>query len=164
MEQSKDALISNRTTMKPVEVEEEESQCNVFCKKALCRESLKDRCENGLKAIFMRKPSALKPLDGMRAIAIIWVFFVHTLANNPVYAPCFTTNGLLIGFMGWMAAGDLGVDIFFVLSGFLIAYILMREYTKYGSIDIPNFYRGRFIRIWPVIFLYGLVELPFKSL
>lgn len=45
--------------------------------------------------------------------------------------------------------GDLGVDIFFVLSGFLIGYILLKECDKFGpKIDIFGFYRGRFLRLW----------------
>jgi peptidoglycan/LPS O-acetylase OafA/YrhL len=41
------------------------------------------------------------------------------------------------------------VDIFFVLSGFLISYILIRECEKYGGrVDFWNFYRGRFIRLF----------------
>ena len=43
------------------------------------------------------------------------------------------------------------MDIFFVLSGFLISYILYKEYLKYEAIDFFNFYRGRFLRLWPMI-------------
>jgi peptidoglycan/LPS O-acetylase OafA/YrhL len=56
--------------------------------------------------------------------------------------------------------GDLGVDIFFVISGFLIAHILLKECAKYeGKIDIWNFFRSRFIRIWPALVGYLLFEL-----
>lgn len=44
--------------------------------------------------------------------------------------------------------GDMGVDMFFYLSGFLIAFILLKETEKYGNkIDILNFYRGRYLRL-----------------
>lgn len=52
--------------------------------------------------------------------------------------------------------GDLGVDIFFVLSGFLIAFISFREHKKYGELDHSNFFRSRCLRIWPVMALYTL--------
>jgi peptidoglycan/LPS O-acetylase OafA/YrhL len=43
----------------------------------------------------------------------------------------------------------MGVDIFFVLSGFLIAFVLNREYSKYEDIDWYHFMRMRFLRIFP---------------
>ena len=103
------------------------------------------------------------PLDGMRAIAIFWVFCVHIFfgLGDDVYGYfdiCFKTNDTLYTALSWMRAGALGVDIFFVLSGFLIAYILMKEHRKYGSIDAGSFFRGRFIRIWFVIAVYAPVE------
>ena len=60
--------------------------------------------------------------------------------------------------MSLLNQGGLGVDMFFILSGFLIAYILLREHKKYGSIDVLHFYRSRFIRIWPVLFVYKIYE------
>ena len=53
-----------------------------------------------------------------------------------------------------MFHGDFGVDIFFVLSGFLIGYILFKECEKYeGKVDVFGFYRGRFLRLWLPLFL-----------
>ena len=69
--------------------------------------------------------------------------------------------------------GDLGVDIFFVLSGYLISDILIREIEKYGKIDYFHFIRSRFLRIWPALFLvnvyilmlwYGLEEVNFTDI
>ena len=49
-------------------------------------------------------------------------------------------------------SGDDGVDVFFVLSGFLISFILLKEFKKYGGkIDVYNFYRGRYLRLIPVM-------------
>ena len=50
--------------------------------------------------------------------------------------------------------GDLGVDIFFTLSGFLISFVLFKDIKKYGKIDYFNFIRSRFFRIWPAMFGY----------
>jgi peptidoglycan/LPS O-acetylase OafA/YrhL len=55
----------------------------------------------------------------------------------------------------------LGVDIFFVLSGFLIADILIREIRKYGHVEFFHFLRSRFLRIWPALFLQAIVGLGF---
>lgn len=48
--------------------------------------------------------------------------------------------------------GFLGVDFFFVLSGFLITTLLLREADRYGSFSLKNFYLRRIIRIIPVYF------------
>ena len=56
-----------------------------------------------------------------------------------------------------MNAGSLAVDIFFVLSGFLISYILLKEHNKTGTIDVWAFYRGRFLRLWPTMLPWALI-------
>ncbi len=71
-------------------------------------------------------------LDGLRAIAIILVIFFH--AKFP-------------GFSG----GYIGVDVFFVISGFLITSILFTEYESTGRIDLLNFYSKRFKRLYPAL-------------
>ena len=50
-----------------------------------------------------------------------------------------------------MMTGDLGVDAFFVISGFLIAHILLKEIEKLGHIEILSFYRSRILRLWPAL-------------
>ncbi len=54
---------------------------------------------------------------------------------------------------------NFGVDFFFVLSGFLISYLLLREIDLTGKINIKYFYFRRFLRIWPVYFAFGLLGL-----
>lgn len=51
--------------------------------------------------------------------------------------------------VGWPSGGFIGVDIFFVISGFLITGLLLREYEKTGRISFGNFYRRRIKRILP---------------
>jgi peptidoglycan/LPS O-acetylase OafA/YrhL len=55
--------------------------------------------------------------------------------------------------------GRLGVYLFFVLSGFLITYLLMAEYNKNKTIDVKKFYIRRILRIWPLYFLIILLAL-----
>lgn len=71
-----------------------------------------------------------KDIQGLRAIAIITVLFAH--ANFPFFS-----------------GGFVGVDVFFVISGFLITGILIKEYSARGKISIPNFYARRVRRIIP---------------
>lgn len=53
--------------------------------------------------------------------------------------------------------GKLGVDLFFVLSGFLITYLLLHEKGRFGHINTRNFYIRRILRIWPLYFLIVLL-------
>lgn len=53
--------------------------------------------------------------------------------------------------------GDYAVTIFFVLSGFLITYLLLAEKQKTTTINIPKFYLRRILRIWPLYYLIILI-------
>jgi peptidoglycan/LPS O-acetylase OafA/YrhL len=70
-------------------------------------------------------------LDGVRAIAILLVLVVHTLTVP--------------------RGGLLGVDIFFVLSGFLITTLLIEEWRADLSISLRSFYRRRMLRLFPAL-------------
>lgn len=83
-------------------------------------------------------------LDGLRGIAILLVLVVHTHVS-----PSSDWPSLLVYFAqsgGWM-----GVDLFFVLSGFLITGILVRSRSTPGY--FRNFYARRALRIWPLYYL-----------
>jgi len=59
--------------------------------------------------------------------------------------------------------GNVGVTFFFVLSGFLITYLLLKENRTYNNISIRNFYVRRVLRIWPLYFMLvaiGTLALP----
>ena len=74
-------------------------------------------------------------LDGLRAISVFLVITVHTQ-----------------GPQGWMAfiPGWLGVDVFFILSGFLITILLLKEHEAKGQVSLSAFYLRRVFRIVPV--------------
>jgi len=113
--------------------------------------------------LFSRKPSALEPLDGMRAFAFLWVFLIHTLSQNPAYQACFRTNDTLMTFIVWILHGDLAVDMFFVLSGFLITYSLLKEGSRNGGeVGIISFFRNRLLRLWPAMIFWCLTEFFIK--
>ena len=60
-------------------------------------------------------------------------------------------------------SGFMGVNFFFVLSGFLITYLLLSEKKSFGKISIGNFYLRRMLRIWPVYYLtliIGFIAVP----
>lgn len=93
----------------------------------------------------------LPSLDGIRAIAISLVIYWH------LWLP---THWKSIRF-DW---GTLGVYIFFVLSGFLITSLLMRESERLQSVSLKNFYTRRFFRIIPPLLLFLLGVRIFMTL
>ena len=88
-------------------------------------------------------------LDGLRAISIIFVLIGHAESTVPGRYPWW--------FQFAFARGDLGVFVFFVLSGFLITYLLKKEWTKTGSISLRSFYLRRVLRIFPAFYTYLIV-------
>jgi peptidoglycan/LPS O-acetylase OafA/YrhL len=91
--------------------------------------------------------SALKyrpAIDGMRTLAILAVFIFHLNKH-------------------WLPGGFMGVDLFFVLSGYLITSIIHRECLS-GSFDLWRFYQRRASRIFPAFAVVGLVTLAGSSL
>lgn len=77
-------------------------------------------------------------LDGLRGISILLVFVHH------FYHPV-------------LPGGFLGVDIFFVLSGFLITSLLLQEWDSKGSINLRDFYIRRALRLMPALLALVLV-------
>jgi peptidoglycan/LPS O-acetylase OafA/YrhL len=98
-------------------------------------------------------------LDILRGIAILLVFGRHLEIPRP--------EGVLGVFAEvWFRIGWLGVDLFFVLSGFLIGGLLVTELHNHGKIDVPRFLVRRGLKIYPPYFVfiaYLMLMPPFKS-
>ena len=107
-----------------------------------------------------------KGLDGLRAIGALSVFFGHIeLLKSDFSIP----NLLHLPFYKY-TSGHLGVILFFVLSGFLITYLLLEEKEKFKTISIKRFYFRRILRIWPIYYLIlillifvfpNIIQLPY---
>lgn len=82
-------------------------------------------------------------LDGLRALAIFWVLNFH---SGGQIGEIFSKKG------GWA-----GVDAFFVISGFLITGILLKEQSKTATIGLKNFYARRALRLVPAYILFIIV-------
>lgn len=84
-------------------------------------------------------------IDGLRAFAVLSVIIFHI---NPQ----------------WLPGGFLGVDIFFVISGYLITLILIKEVKQTNKINIINFYKRRIKRIVPALLFMLIFTLVFSLL
>lgn len=114
----------------------------------------------------------LPELDGLRTLAFLLVFGFHgglpwvSEALSLVTLPLFVLTlpfGPTAG--GWVADigpgvaralrsnGWVGVQLFFVLSGYLIATLLLREEAAFGRVDLRAFWARRVLRIWPLYYL-----------
>lgn len=92
-----------------------------------------------------------KGLSEIRAIAALAVVFHHIeLFKHRENLPSLF-NSFLSGFIGTL--GKNGVYLFFVLSGFLITYLLLTELGQFGKINVKKFYLRRILRIWPLYYL-----------
>lgn len=91
-----------------------------------------------------------KNLDGIRFIAAMMVFVHHSFGASFEYL--FQEDSFILKVVKMVTSGGLGVSIFFVLSGFLITYLLIAEYKKNGQINLRKFYFRRFLRIWPLYY------------
>ena len=89
-------------------------------------------------------PARIPGLDGLRAISIGLVVLVHA-ALSPGFPPALS---------GLDTLRSLGVRIFFVISGFLITTLLLREWRDTGRVSLPRFYLRRSLRILPAFYAY----------
>jgi|SRR6185312_8793840 len=82
----------------------------------------------------------LPALDGIRALAVFVVILYHSGAVQSV-------------------PGDLGVSAFFVLSGFLITWLLIKELDRTGTVSLRDFYKRRTLRIFPAYYAFVILSL-----
>ena len=85
-----------------------------------------------------------REIDGLRAVAVLAVILHHA------------------GF-DMFSGGFVGVDVFFVISGYLISSIILFE-IRQGDFSLANFYERRVRRIFPALFLVMLTCIPFALL
>ena len=97
------------------------------------------------------KESYYPSLGGLRAIAILLVLLYHFGANRFLKPFNMRING------------DFGVDIFFIISGFLITTLLLKEKLKYGKISLRRFYTRRALRVIPAAYVFLLVLIILKA-
>lgn len=89
-------------------------------------------------------------LDASRFFAFIIVFLAHTFITS---SPEIKSSTFFQFVYDWGKIGMLGLEYFFVLSSFLISWIILEEKEKTNSFNIKNFLIRRTLRVWPLYFL-----------
>lgn len=84
-----------------------------------------------------RSAQWLPALDGLRAVAVLLVMAFHLRLTRP-----------------FIPGGFVGVDVFFVLSGFLITTLLIDEWNRSGDISLARFYARRALRLLPALMVF----------
>src|SRR5262249_2500345 len=108
-----------------------------------------------LRSLFIPPPGTFPSLDALRTAAIVLVIGNHLAVAGSHLAPS-SAWGFTLFRYGWT-----GVDLFFVLSGFLIGRQLQRELQRRDSVNVPRFLLRRGLRIWPLYFAWvAFLALP----
>jgi peptidoglycan/LPS O-acetylase OafA/YrhL len=101
-----------------------------------------------------RLSGRIPSLDGLRALSILLVLLGHASLSD--------------GAPAWMRPlnhiGNIGVRFFFVISGFLITTLLLKEHAKTGTLSLRHFYLRRTLRIFPAAYVFIAIIAAFASL
>jgi peptidoglycan/LPS O-acetylase OafA/YrhL len=102
-------------------------------------------------------------LDSLRFLAFLLVFLQHGFYNafKSLEGYSYLSDRAISFFF---TGGSTGVQIFFVLSGFLITYLLLNEQRKAGQINLGKFYLRRTLRIWPLYYatvIFAFIIYPY---
>lgn len=101
---------------------------------------LREKSASHVAFMDFKQSKHFHSLDGLRCLSILAVIWHHVAGDQ------YASNSLFF-------LGHHGVTLFFVISGFLITSLLLREKQKNGRISLPQFYMRRALRIFPVYYL-----------
>jgi peptidoglycan/LPS O-acetylase OafA/YrhL len=110
---------------------------------------------------LIKKRIYFENLDGWRFISFLLIFLYHSFYTEFDGIKLSSTYHFIKKDL--FGNGNLGVNFFFVLSGFLITYLLIEEKKMNGQINLLNFWRRRILRIWPLFYFcvfFGFVIFP----
>jgi len=92
-------------------------------------------------------------LDVLRFFAFFLIFLHHSMPHDPAFYTRLGCSPTLASFLaGLVSTGAMGVQLFFLLSSYLVTELLIRERASRSQIDIKAFFIRRILRIWPLYF------------
>ena len=100
-----------------------------------------------------KESSRILFLDFLRSLAVMLVLGRHIFD-----IPKQPQGDVTYYFLMWRQVGWIGVDLFFVLSGYLVSGLLFREFQSYGSISPISFMIRRGLRIYPAFLVFILLS------
>ncbi|PZR28941.1 MAG: hypothetical protein DI535_04290 [Citrobacter freundii] len=96
----------------------------------------------------MTRTNYYPQLDSVRGLSFLAIFFFH--AAHPEFGESVT--GKLVGF--YYEQLPLAIDVFFILSSFLLTWLGIKEYAKQQKVSLGKFFQRRILRIWPLYFVF----------
>jgi peptidoglycan/LPS O-acetylase OafA/YrhL len=105
--------------------------------------SMREAAASDVRPRLIAKPARRKELDVLRAVAVLLVLGRHLKIDDA--SPMASAGILAI----WGRCGWVGVDLFFVLSGFLVSGLIFQEYRTHGTFDFKRFFIRRAFKIYP---------------
>jgi peptidoglycan/LPS O-acetylase OafA/YrhL len=109
----------------------------------------------------IKKKVFFENLDGLRFLCVLSVFLFHSFHTEYETIKESSAYHFIKRDLFWN--GNLGVNFFFVLSGFLITYLLIEEKKLNGQVNLRYFWTRRILRIWPLFYftvLFGFFAMP----
>lgn len=106
----------------------------------------------------MEKEDRLLVLDVLRAVAVVLVIGRHAMIDWHGYNPVVKTIAKY-----WREGGWIGVDIFFVLSGFLVSGLLFREHQRTGMVRSGRFLVRRGLKIYPAFYVLLTITIFYQN-
>lgn len=117
-----------------------------------------ERCD--VNPVAASPEGRLESIQVLRAIAAVGVVFTHAITRVSATFPGLTGNSIFTGPRGQLTTGDAGVDLFFVISGFIMLHVHGRDF---GSTRAPlTFMTRRVLRVVPIYWLLTTVALGFQ--
>jgi len=122
--------------------------------------------KRNLRTLFFRENDRWAFLDGYRAIGIFWVILGHCAIFTQAHFGMSRWADLVSHtpvYFQWVFNGDVAVDGFFMVSGFLMSNILMKNYQEHNTLNIKIFYISRFLRLTPAYFFALFIYITFTN-
>lgn len=109
--------------------------------------------KHNFAALFDQGGETFHLINGLRFFSFVWILIFHTayiyglITGKEVF---FGLADQAPAWLWWIWNADKAVDLFFVISGFLISVILFKELNKTGEINLRRFYLRRYLRLTPI--------------